>query len=247
MDKRKLIEEMAQIINKTDCAGESGQYLTECIEKGIPFSQINTQLFINTKQAEALYNAGYRKIRENELVVEKSAWESPEIKNYRDVIYEQARKEISGKIAEELKALFPISEDVFRFATPENIQKAVDDVCKRVAGGQYVNTTTLMELSTDKTPLTVEQLKSLPIGAWICVDALQDTKYETAGVRYWKKTPQVKLIPDEFQCGSIGYGTAYNLKDYGATWLAYLPEKQPKNIDFSRFYELVGLPKGENS
>lgn len=225
-DKRKQIEEMASDIDYA------------CVE-------LSKEQRIEVARALVVLN--YRKIRESELVVETSTWDSPEIKNYRDVIYEQARKEISGKIAEELKALFPISEDVFRFATPENIQKAVDDVCKRVAGGQYVNTTTLIELSTEKNPLTVEQLKDLPVGAWICVDALQDTKYETAGVRYWKKTPQAKLIPDEFQCGSIGYGTAYNLKDYGTTWLAYLPEKQPKNIDFSRFYELVGLPKGENS
>ncbi len=69
--ENKQIEEMAKIIYETDCAGESCEYVSESIKKGIPFSRINTQLFINTKQAERLYEQGYRKTDENSVVISK--------------------------------------------------------------------------------------------------------------------------------------------------------------------------------
>ena len=73
-DKEKQIEEMAKIIYETDCAVESCEYVSECVKKGIPFSRINTQLFINTKQAESIYEQGYRDCKDK-IVIPREAFE----------------------------------------------------------------------------------------------------------------------------------------------------------------------------
>lgn len=41
------------------------------------------------------------------------------------------------KLAKRLKGMFPISEDIFRFSTPEQIQKAIDETAKETAVAEY--------------------------------------------------------------------------------------------------------------
>lgn len=82
------------------------------------------------------------KIPENAVVLETSAYESLEIKNYRDVITERVRKETAEKFAELLKALVAdrnCNEDY----DWEDVQvdgqifvECVDEICKEIIEGK---------------------------------------------------------------------------------------------------------------
>ena len=90
--------------------------------------------------AERAINAGYRKIPENAVVLETSVYESLEIKNYRDVIYEQSRKETAEKFAERLKEKLDIS--VIGYSTSEvisEIEDKIDEICKEITNSINVN------------------------------------------------------------------------------------------------------------
>lgn len=122
MDKQKQIEEMAK-----DLYGIQTYSYMEIY----PCRQEQSNEIV----AEHLVEKGWIKPAKNAVVLETSVYESLDIKLYRDIITEKVRKETAEKFAERLKGLFPINEDVFRFSTPEQIQKAVDEICKEIAEG----------------------------------------------------------------------------------------------------------------
>ena len=86
------------------------------------------------KMATTLYNAGYRKIPENAVVLETSVYESLEIKNYRDVITERVRRETAEKFAEMLKERafdeYAPSGECFECVAVSDI----DEICKELGG-----------------------------------------------------------------------------------------------------------------
>jgi hypothetical protein len=106
MDKQKQIEEMNQskaLHGALSCSGKIfGMMCDNC-------KFINS--CIRQDRSEALYNEGYRKIPKNAVVLETSVYESLEIKNYRDVISEQVRKETAEKFAERLREQYPPRTD----------------------------------------------------------------------------------------------------------------------------------------
>ncbi len=95
MNKQKQIEEMAKAVQRNMCGDRPCE---ECNYHGFK-TKILPRYCEVYLIAEKLYNAGYRKIPENAVVLETTVYESLEIKNYRDVISEQVRKEITeGKV-----------------------------------------------------------------------------------------------------------------------------------------------------
>ncbi len=66
-DREKQIEEMTEIMSNTDCAQASIDYLITALSENKSFKGIDTQKFIDSKKAEALYRAGYRKMDEVSL------------------------------------------------------------------------------------------------------------------------------------------------------------------------------------
>ena len=119
MDKQKQIEEMAK---------------TECVSK----RKCNKDCSIQDEglcdiydTCETLYNAGYRKIPENAVVLETSVYESMEIKNYRDVISERVRKETAEKFAERVKMAFYYE---FEELIPSIMSDKIDEIAKELTG-----------------------------------------------------------------------------------------------------------------
>ena len=84
--------------------------------------------------SEYLYNAGYRKIHANEVVVETNVWESLEIKIYRDFIAEEVRKKTAEKFAEKLKKVIHERDYVEGYAFL-GICEEIDEICKELMRG----------------------------------------------------------------------------------------------------------------
>lgn len=69
-------------------------------------------------------------------------------------------------------------------------------------------------------PLTLDELKQLPLKEWVWVEVLQ----KISGIRdestYYRKC--LGWMPENtFFCGYPGWATAFDYADYGKTWLAY--------------------------
>lgn len=62
MDKQKTIEQMATIINQTDCSSATFDYLTSALTARKSFKGIDTQMFIDSQKAKALVDRGYGNI-----------------------------------------------------------------------------------------------------------------------------------------------------------------------------------------
>ena len=92
MDKQKQIEE------------KELQEFWEDVQFCTVYESEDSCFPLHKETAINLYNAGYRKIPENAVVLETSVYESLEIKSYRDFISERVRKETAEKFAEMLKA-----------------------------------------------------------------------------------------------------------------------------------------------
>lgn len=143
--KRKELAEEYEEWVKTPL--EDGSKIKDCALSVITFMQIK----------------GYRKIPENAVVLMREEYEK--LKQYEEKVKSGAcftqkewlelcdeeckrntenlskarqleRKETAEKFAERLKQLFPINEDIFRFSTSEQIQKAVDEICKEITEGK---------------------------------------------------------------------------------------------------------------
>lgn len=117
MDKQ--IEEMASCLIGKNVTGSDS---TRVLRLG----------YLTVKEiASILVNAGYRKIPEGAVVLETSVYESLEIKNYRDVIYERVRKETAEKFAERAK------EEAFVVFMGEPIIRAskIDEIAKEITEG----------------------------------------------------------------------------------------------------------------
>ena len=139
MDKQKQIEEMAKVLSTVKRCDALA--VSECIKKKCEYPHYSGVPCIAEHQAEALYNAGYRKIPENAVVLTNdefwklsNKFSKKELDEIVEFHKNKARKETVEKVAERLKALFPIKEDIFSFTTSENIHKAVDEVCKEIIG-----------------------------------------------------------------------------------------------------------------
>lgn len=135
MDKQKQIEEIAEII-RVNCG--------EC----------NTCKYIDELHcadllsAEELYNAGYRKIPENAVVLTNKKLELGEYKGevqvmsmtrrVYDAILAQARKETAEKFAERLKESEPIKRivDDGWIVSYVEICNVIDEICKEFTEGK---------------------------------------------------------------------------------------------------------------
>lgn len=75
-------------------------------------------------------------------------------------------------------------------------------------------------------PLTIEELKNLPLGEWVwIIDTSEVTKEDYDGSMYARKYYQ--SFPDKyFDCGTLGRGYSFKYADYGTKWTAYKNKEQ---------------------
>jgi hypothetical protein len=116
MDKQKQIEEKRKhFVEVNEMAKE--------IDKYYPNAKIT-----NSHLAEYLYNAGYRKIPENAVVLEKPIYDY--IMQDNRTIQELARKETAEKFAERLKEV--IKEKYEIYGADEMDDDEIDEICKEI-------------------------------------------------------------------------------------------------------------------
>lgn len=128
MDKQKQIEEMARDFG--DKKGYDCRVITDCCKECIlrcdcmPYSY-----------AEGAYNAGYRKIPENAVVLTREQYE-------KDLAIERelgerkasrARKETAEKFAERVKMAFYYEFDEL---IPSIMADKIDEICKEITEGK---------------------------------------------------------------------------------------------------------------
>ena len=126
MDKQKQIEEMA----KTMCFQRDSCPVKSCIG-------VNCE---KTWLAEALYNAGYRKIPEGAVVLTREAYNrlftkarQSEIKTIDLESIVNARKETAEKFAERVKMAFYYEFDEL---IPSIMADKIDEIAKEITGGE---------------------------------------------------------------------------------------------------------------
>lgn len=101
-DREKQIEEMATIINTTDCSSESFDYLINSLSEKKSFKGIDTQKFIDRKKATALYNAGYRKMDELTLKLDLGDRSAEEIQQIAEAFNQEIKKQVAKEIIDSL-------------------------------------------------------------------------------------------------------------------------------------------------
>jgi hypothetical protein len=124
MDKQKQIEEMCEILN-TDCGDcENCAFLGVKWEKGVDC----IYLFM----AEALYNAGYRKIPEGAVVLTQEEW-AVHNEQFAQAMYQKevnTRKETAEKFAEMLKLSLD-KNDLYVYSNDD-----INEICKELTEGE---------------------------------------------------------------------------------------------------------------
>lgn len=123
IDREKQIEEMATIINTTDCSSESFDYLINSLSEKKSFKGIDTQKFIDRKKATALYNAGYRKMDEITLKLDLGDRSAEEIEQIAEAF---------NKAVENEQTLVTVSNNEEEIAkrVAKEIYKRVDEFRK---------------------------------------------------------------------------------------------------------------------
>ena len=92
------------------------------------------------------------------------------------------------------------------------------------SGGFYASSTLLgcppsADVVERKT-FTVEELKTLPLRAWVWIEVLVPFDYEEKVSAYYRK--QEDYTHDKaFCCGYPGLSFVFYYEDYGKTWIAY--------------------------
>ena len=129
MDKQKQIEEMQKDIA-----------VRMAMAKGVAGSMNNG---VGGWLSEYLYNAGYRKIPENAVLLTREEWEQRAYvhamenelcKKCRERVaeaYEKIRKETAEKFAEKLKS-YPIAKTWFLYNADGKINVVIDEICKEI-------------------------------------------------------------------------------------------------------------------
>lgn len=69
-------------------------------------------------------------------------------------------------------------------------------------------------------PLTVEELKQLPLKEWVWIEAVYPQSGSSSEGAYYRKCSGYAL-ETIFECGYPGWSTCYDYADYGKTWRAY--------------------------
>mgnify|MGYP003305072906 CR=1 FL=1 len=137
MDKQKQIEEIARELGEQRGYGciKDSRFCIDCLLHGD---------CMPSKYATYLYNAGYRKIPENAVVLETSVYESLDIKLYRDFITEQVRKETADKISDKARNFFGQylkKSTLYTQREKDIINACLDkfcDFCKEITEGKNV-------------------------------------------------------------------------------------------------------------
>lgn len=82
----------------------------------------------------------------------------------------------------------------------------------------------IMDVANRKT-FTVEELKTLPLRAWVWIEVLEPLDYEEKVSAYYRKQMDY-THKKAFCCGYPGLSFSFYYEDYGKTWIAY--QYQPK-------------------
>ena len=78
------------------------------------------------------------------------------------------------------------------------------------------------DLTKKVEPLTLDELRQMPIRDWVWIDVLHSNEAVSS---YYRKYDGYKK--DEiFWCGYPGLGFGFDYADYGKTWMAYSQKKE---------------------
>ena len=78
------------------------------------------------------------------------------------------------------------------------------------------------DLTKKVEPLTLDELRQMPIRDWVWIDVLHSKEAVSS---YYRKYDGYKK--DEiFWCGYPGLGFGFDYADYGKTWMAYSQKKE---------------------
>lgn len=81
-------------------------------------------------------------------------------------------------------------------------------------------------------PLTIEELKALPIGEWVWVENILGTKLVVDFRNgYYRKGLQDNKPDEHFTTSWYSYNLFFNYNLYGKTWLAYKNKEQAEGKD----------------
>lgn len=95
-------------------------------------------------------------------------------------------------------------------------------------------------------PLTIEELKALPIGDWVWIVVLKsDCINKAHNGKYYHIQHCGSFGDKELWCGWQGYGTAFEYSDYGTKWIAYKNKEQAEisheRHETGKMAKIVGL------
>ena len=111
-----------------------------------------------------------------------------------------------------------------------------EDAWRAIRAGEYNPNVLVMTKSqwesvfqagdiTRQTPLSVDELKALPLRAWVWIEIPRLFQSETKTSAYYRK--QYEHDADRlFSCGYPGLSFSFDYADYNKTWVAY--SSQPK-------------------
>lgn len=81
---------------------------------------------------------------------------------------------------------------------------------------------------SEEEPLTVEEVRALPLREWLWVEVLQEGYYREAKSAYYRVQADYSR-GEALCCGYPGLGFEFEYEDYGKTWLPY--RRKPKEED----------------
>lgn len=90
-------------------------------------------------------------------------------------------------------------------------------------------------------PLTVDELREMPLFAWAWVEILKPSVFER--ITYMKHQSAYckkyrSIDETEFNCGYPGMSYAYYYCDYGKTWIAFRREPTDAERDAAKMEEI---------
>lgn len=101
MNKEEMIKEMARVLSTVKPCDALA--VSECIKRKCEYPHFDGVTCIAEHKAEALYNAGYRKIADDEIVVKKSEYEA--LKKATPIIKVDIREQFLKECEYEMREL----------------------------------------------------------------------------------------------------------------------------------------------
>ena len=98
--------------------------------------------------------------------------------------------------------------------------KMYEDACYSTSGKEQITIDQLQSFWTNE-PLSVEDVKSLPVKSWVWIEILDVSRFRWKAECAYYRSHLDYTSGEAFCCGYPGMGYEFEYEDYGKTWLAY--------------------------